>query len=94
MVAASQTVNLRTGPGTGFAIAGTLSAGQSLEAVGQVQAADGFRWYSLANGAWVRSDIVTGEGDCAALPVVDAPAAPPPPAAQPPPPAATEEPGS
>lgn len=81
-------VNLRTGPGTNFGVAGTLSA--TANAVGQATGADGFVWFNLDSGNWVRSDVVTAEGDCASLPaaaVPEAPAAP----AQPPAPAATEE---
>jgi hypothetical protein len=87
-------VNLRTGPGTNFDVAGTLAADTAMTATGQAQGADGFVWWNLESGAWVRSDVVTEEGDCASLPAVAAPpppAAPAQPPAEPPPPAATEE---
>lgn len=70
-VASSGTVNLRSGPGTNFDLAGTLAAGESVVATGQANGADGFVWWKLANGAWVRSDLVTITGDCELLPVVD-----------------------
>jgi hypothetical protein len=76
----SGNVNLRQGPGTDFAIAGTLVSGDSLEAVGQAQGTDGQTWWNLAAGAWVRSDVVNEEGPCDTLPVMEAAA-----------PAATEE---
>ena len=78
-VSSGGTVNLRSGPGTNFAVPGTLSAGQALTAVGQAQGADGFVWWQLDGGEqWVRSDVVTEDGDCEALPVVEAPAGPAP----------------
>ncbi len=67
-VYASGTVNLRSGPGTNFDRAGTLSAGQSFEVVGQAAGSDGFTWYELENDAWVREDIITLQGDCADIP--------------------------
>jgi hypothetical protein len=81
------TVNLRQGAGTNFAVAGSLSAGTAVTATGQAQGSDGFVWWNLADGSWVRSDVVNEAGDCAALPVAESPAAP----AAPPAPAATEE---
>jgi hypothetical protein len=76
-------VNLRRGPGTDFGVAGTLSAGDAPAVTGQAQGADGFVWWNLDNGNWVRSDVVTEDGPCDSVPVVGAPA--------PPAPAATEE---
>ncbi|MBZ0301906.1 MAG: SH3 domain-containing protein [Anaerolineae bacterium] len=81
-------VNLRSGPGTNFSIASQLTAGNSMTVVGQTQGADGFIWWNLENGAWVRSDVVAEDGDCASMPGAQAPAAP---ADQPPAPAATQE---
>jgi hypothetical protein len=83
--------NLRSGPSTTFAVPGVLADGESAVAVGQVQASDGV-WWNLENGFWVRSDVVSEDGDCAGLPTVDAPAAPAAPAGgDVPAPAATEE---
>ncbi len=72
--------NLRQGPGTDFPVPGVLANGESAVAVGQAQGTDGFIWWNLDSGFWVRSDIVSEEGDCDGLPTVAAPA-----------PAATEE---
>jgi len=69
VITAPGTANLRSGAGTNFNIAGSLSAGQTVEANGQAAGADGMMWYRLLDGAWVRSDVV-GFPDCAALPVV------------------------
>jgi WD40 repeat protein len=62
--------NLRSGPGTSFDRAGTLSAGQTVEVDGQTQGTDGITWYRLASGAWVRSDVVGTPTACANVPVV------------------------
>ena len=80
--------NLRTGPSTAFAVPGVLADGESAVAVGQAQGSDGV-WWNLDNGFWVRSDIVSEDGDCESLPTVDAPAAPA--GGDVPAPAATEE---
>jgi WD40 repeat protein len=62
--------NLRSGPGTTFDRAGTLSAGETVEVDGQSQGTDGMTWYRLASGAWVRSDVVGAPAACANVPVV------------------------
>lgn len=64
------TANLRSGPGTTFDRAGTLSAGQTVEVDGQTQGTDGMTWYRLVSGAWVRSDVVGAPAACANVPVV------------------------
>jgi uncharacterized protein YraI len=87
-VSSSGTVNLRQGPGTNFNIAGSLNAGTVVGATGQAQGTDGIVWWNLADGTWVRSDVVNASGDCAALPTTTSSAAP---AAAPAEPAATPE---
>jgi WD40 repeat protein len=62
--------NLRSGAGTNFDRAGSLSAGETVEIDGQSQGADGMTWYRLTNGAWVRSDVVGAPAACANVPVV------------------------
>ncbi len=69
-IAAKGTANLRGGPGTTFAKAGTLAAGVTQSVTGQAQGADGFVWYQLDGGNWVRSDLVNSNGDCASVPTV------------------------
>ncbi|MBN1285606.1 MAG: hypothetical protein JXB47_09425 [Anaerolineae bacterium] len=72
-------VNLRAGPGVEwFGVVGVLEANQSLPVVGLNRAGD---WYAVSFGgegdiAWVAAHVVTAQGACAGLPVVDAP--PPP----------------
>jgi hypothetical protein len=60
--------NLRSGPGTDFAIVGGVVDGESLEIVGRN--ADG-TWYQLANGHWVAAFLV--EGAAASIPVAPVP---------------------
>lgn len=79
-VTTSGTANLRGGPGTGYAITGTLSAGQTVT----VQARNG-DWLYLDSNRWVASWVVTVTGNVAGLPTL---AAPPLPTAQPAAPAA------
>jgi hypothetical protein len=79
-LAAGGTVNLRSGPGTEYARAATLAAGQGVQPVGQAASTDGQTWWQLADGNWVRSDVVSASGDCASLPVItDLPPTPEPP---------------
>lgn len=67
-VTASSNVNQRTGPGTNFSVAGQLTAGRVYQATGQAQGSDGFTWYQLETGAFVREDVVTESGACSSLP--------------------------
>lgn len=66
-VTSRSTVNKRSGPGTGFELAGQFQAGAIVRAVGQ--GSDGsFTWYELEDNTWVREDVVNVQGDCASLP--------------------------
>jgi hypothetical protein len=69
-VSVTTTANQRGGPGTTFALVGTLSAGQTTAVDGQTVGADGLIWYRLTDGAWVRSDVVTAADACAGVPTV------------------------
>ena len=71
-VTAGQGANLRSGPGTEFARAGALAAGVSQSVTGQANGSDGFVWWKLESGSWVRSDLVQTGGDCTAVPTVAA----------------------
>jgi SH3-like domain-containing protein len=77
-VSASQTVNLRTGPGTAFSRVGQLRAGQSLPILGKNQ--DGSWWQvQLSNGskAWIAAWLVRAGGAADQVPVAqDIPQAP------------------
>jgi len=70
-ILATNTVNKRSGPGTNNAQMGKLDAGKTARAVGQAEASSGATWWKLDDDSWVREDIVTAQGDCHSLPVVD-----------------------
>lgn len=67
-VSATANVNLRTGPGTTYAIAGTLSAGSVESVDGQATGAAGFVWWHLERDAWVRDDVIDAAESCATVP--------------------------
>ncbi|NDJ77194.1 MAG: SH3 domain-containing protein [Chloroflexi bacterium] len=70
-------INVRRGPGTGYAVRGTLATGETLTASGL--SPDGL-WFLVdhpAGQAWVASWVVTAVGPCGALPTVQ-PVGPPP----------------
>lgn len=67
-VIAGATVNRRSGPGTNFAIAGQLTSGSITEAVAQTRGSDGFTWYELEDGSFIREDVIRTQGACAGLP--------------------------
>jgi hypothetical protein len=73
-ITVNQNVNLREGPGVNFELAGQIEASNVMDVDGQVSAPDGYVWWSLASGEWVRSDLVRELGDCETLaPEVDMP---------------------
>lgn len=60
--------NLRGGPSTSEAVTGALDAGQRAVVDAFTAGADGFRWFRLGGGDWVRADVVMLSGGCEALP--------------------------
>jgi endonuclease YncB( thermonuclease family) len=73
-------VNLRTGPGVNYGIAGTLASRTPSRVIGRNSAGD---WYVVtlnARQTWVYSSVVTVSGNCSNLSVIQAP---PPPTPQP-----------
>ncbi len=91
------TVNLRSGPGTQYVILSPLTAGQAYPVVGRWTGGD---WYQLnvsGQPRWAAGSVIRLDGDCSALPFVDAPANAPliptnPPTATPAPPTVTPTP--
>ncbi len=69
-VTTATSANQRSGPGTDFELAGTLAGGASAAVDGQATGADGFVWWRLGEGVWVRSDVVNATGNCEGVPVV------------------------
>lgn len=64
VVTSTRTVNLRAEPTTNSAIATVLLTGRGAVVTGSETGADGFVWWQLVNGAWVRSDVVTAGPGC------------------------------
>lgn len=81
-VAADNSVNLRAGPGTNYPQLGQLAAGQTANSNGYATGDDGYRWWRLDDGSWVRSDLVQSAGACDALSMVETPEPALPPTAQ------------
>ena len=65
-----QSANMRSGPGTDFDLAGTLQLGQLITVRGQTTDAQGYIWWQMVNGNWVRSDIVGAPPQCSIVPQV------------------------
>jgi hypothetical protein len=63
-------VNVRSGPGTEFAVQGTLDAGDEAVADGQATGSLGAVWWRLEDGGWVRYDLVDESASCEDLPTV------------------------
>lgn len=61
-------VNKRSGPGTGFEIAGILDESATQSATAQRTGEDGLAWWQLDDGTWVREDVVSERGACRDLP--------------------------
>jgi hypothetical protein len=59
---------MRSGPGTNFDQAGRLTPGSTSRAQAATLGEDGFIWWQLENGHWVRNDVVNAFGDCQDLP--------------------------
>jgi uncharacterized protein YraI len=73
-VSAATNVNIRSGPGTNFAVIGALRAGASLPVSGRSDNG----WYVVTSGeqqGWVSGAVVTASGLCHLMPLV-APATP------------------
>ncbi len=68
--------NLRSGPGTTFAERGKILAGDAISAVAQTMGSDGYIWWQLATGDWIRNDVIRKRGDCDNLPQAFGDAAP------------------
>jgi uncharacterized protein YraI len=67
-ITASSNTRLREGPGTDYDVVGVMGAGEARNAVAQFQAADGYAWFLLEDGSWVRSDVVGYGPSCSQLP--------------------------
>ena len=68
---ANGVANVRSGPGTTYDVAGSVTTGSALTIVGRNAAGD---WYRLSDGTWIAAFLVTGAPPDVA--VVDAPPVP------------------
>lgn len=69
-VTAPQNANMRSGPGTDYDVAGTLRLGTVITIRGQASDSQGYIWWKLVNGNWVRSDVIGAPPQCSAVPEV------------------------
>jgi hypothetical protein len=60
--------NVRSTPDTGSTVRRSLPAGSQSGVVGQSEGGD-FVWWQLADGGWIRSDLVDESGSCEGVPV-------------------------
>ena len=68
MVGSESSANLRSGPGTTFDRFGKLESNKAVDAVGYATSKDGFKWWKLASGGWIRADLVKEAGRCDKVP--------------------------
>ena len=61
-------VNIRQDAGVEFAPIGVLAQGNSAEIDGQKTGTDGFVWWHIVAGGWVRSDVVSASAGASDLP--------------------------
>ena len=75
----SESLNVRSGPGTGYPVVAALKRGDRVQIVGRTAASDWVK-ISLADSpeAWVASRYLEPDGNLQAIAVVSAPAPPPP----------------
>lgn len=68
--AGSSGVNIRSEATTDSASIGSLAVGVTAAVDGQAALGNN-TWFHLADGGWVRGDVVTTAGDCANVPTID-----------------------
>jgi uncharacterized protein YraI len=68
--------NVRAGPGTTYDSLSKLALNQPVQAVGWTTGEEGFTWWKLATGGWVRGDVFIDAANpnvpdaCLGLPLV------------------------
>jgi hypothetical protein len=83
---ATQTVNVRRGPGTNYQLAGTIDAGSSFDITGKNSGGDWLQFNYNGQPGWVSAGLVSVTADLGAVQVAQNIPAPPP-TSRPPPPA-------
>jgi hypothetical protein len=71
VVTINDSTNVRTGPGTDYDILASVEHNSRMIVFGQTTGEDGFVWWQVGDGAWVRDDVVETEGVCATVPEVE-----------------------
>lgn len=76
IITAAETTPLQTGPGLGFPSIDTLAADAQSQPIAQTTLVNGTHWWQLNATEWIQAGAVTPDGECANVPVVEAPSAP------------------
>lgn len=70
-VAVTNNVNVRNGPGSAYPTRGSLLTNQSFRPTGRAIGLDGYVWWRLTGGAWIRFDVGFAAGNCDIVPMVE-----------------------
>ncbi|MBI5958071.1 MAG: SH3 domain-containing protein, partial [Chloroflexi bacterium] len=70
LVTQLEEVNVRSGPGTSYNSMNKLPQNQTIQASAWAFDTDGFVWWRLSTGGWVRADTVEFPESCLQLPQV------------------------
>jgi len=68
-ITAINVVNARSGPGAAFSVQGSLTPDTPVKGIAQEVGVDGFIWWQIEGGSWVREDVVTESDNCSLLPL-------------------------
>jgi formylglycine-generating enzyme required for sulfatase activity len=68
VTARDSNINIREDAGTEFAVIDVLAVGESAIVTGKRVGSDGFTWWRLESGGWVREDTVVESGDTSVIP--------------------------
>ena len=70
MLIPNSNANVRAGPGTGYEMLGTVSAGRQLPVTGKTPAGDWWQFAYEGRVAWIAASLVTAEPDAAGAPII------------------------
>lgn len=66
-ITATSNINTRSGPGVAFGVQESLTPDVPVQGIAQDIGADGFIWWQIEGGSWVREDVVEASENCALL---------------------------